>query len=509
MPPTPLTKSLTRQFVPFLGRDRLFRHRDDMKRASLRQAHLPMATPLITVLPVDSTGNHTASFPMDANDQYGDCGPAMMAHLFGVLTFGQGKPGYTEWLANQNALVQQYLQVSGGDNGTDESMLVGPGGIAITGLAGDQTAVVVDSLDFDVTNIPLTQYLIDQFYSVQMAWSVPNAFIRSFHTGAQFFGPMNPNPANGHYTPLMDVDANGHYTLPTWGSYCFVDAPMVASVQPQCFVALSPRQFNAAGYDSKGRHVTTQAAAWIALGGNAQIANALAATFPAPTNVPTPVVTPPSPTPAPAPVSDSFLIYNITQGIISYPSSTIVAAPTVPGRATNPTAIDLAAILQLLMTYLPVILQLFKTKPGATPINWAQILAIILQILEGLNPPAPAPASLKRSAGSPPFNPTPATLDDVLSNNDLLVALQASIEADGINDPGVTLAFTNLINSNLEGGFSSLAAYATANLLDAPPVVTHLGETYAATTTGELIVLDPDIPASSVPYVAPAAPVTS
>jgi hypothetical protein len=135
-------------------------------------------------------------------------------------------------------------------------------------------------LDIDVTDIPLAQYIIDQFYATCMAWSVPNAFIRGFNTGTVWTGVGIPNPANGHFTPLTDIAANGNYTCWTWGTYCFMSASYVASVQPECFAVFSPRQFSlTTGYDSHGRHVSTQAAAWVALGGNAAKVAAVVAMF--------------------------------------------------------------------------------------------------------------------------------------------------------------------------------------------------------------------------------------
>lgn len=285
-----------------------FVHRDTMRRKRpMAKASLPKAVPA-TILPVDNTGNATVSCPMLGNDTVGDCGPVMMAHMSQIRTYGQGKSGFIAIVINQASLVAQYEQKSGGDNGTDEDMLVGSGGIATVaggGVANDPTDIVVDHLDVDVTNAPLAQYCNDQFYGVHMAWSVPDAFLQGFATGTVWADAMTPDPNNGHYTPLSDVggettivnevNLNGFYRLWTWGGWCWVSPAFVVSVDPECFVTFSPLQFNkATGYDSHGRHITDQAAAWVALGGNASIVNALAATFP-------PKVAPPAPPPAPPP----------------------------------------------------------------------------------------------------------------------------------------------------------------------------------------------------------------
>jgi hypothetical protein len=285
-----------------------FTHRDTMRRKTpMAKAVLPTGEKAVpaTTLPVDNTGNATVSCPMLGNDTEGDCGPVMMAHMSEIRTYGQGRAGFTEITVNQAALVAQYEKVSGGDNGTNEDMLVGTVGIATAvggGVAGDPTDIVVDHLDVNVTNIPLAQYCNDQFYGVHMAWSVPDAFLQGFAQGTVWPDAMTPDANNGHYTPLSDVAGqstvdgiliNGFMRLWTWGEWCWVSPAMVASVDPQCFITFSPLQFNkATGYDSHGRHVTDQAAAWIALGGNASIVNACAATFP-PKAAPTPA--PPAP----------------------------------------------------------------------------------------------------------------------------------------------------------------------------------------------------------------------
>jgi len=275
-----------------------FRHRDNMPKAKRNRAELPKSVPT-TSLPVDCTGGATVSCPIDGNSQYGDCGPCMAAHVNGIRTYGQGKPGFgPELQAPVEALESQYETVSGGDNGTTEDMLVGnaggPGGAAgpgiwLTGIAGDPKAVVVDHLDIDPSNVSLVRFCHDQFYHVCMAWSVPDELLQTWTSGSSWLSPMTPNPENGHFTPLSDVDASGNYRLWTWGGWCWVSQDFVMSVQPQCFVTLSPLQFNAQGFDSHGRHVSDVGSAWVSIGGDTAIVSALVAKYPA------------KPSPAPGP----------------------------------------------------------------------------------------------------------------------------------------------------------------------------------------------------------------
>jgi hypothetical protein len=135
-----------------------------------------------------------------------------------------------------------------------------------------------------------------------MAWSVPDLFLQEFQSGLSFLSPMTPDPANGHYTPLSDVDASGNYRLWTWGGWCWVSQSFVDAVQPVFFVVFSPRQFNlATGLDSHGRHISTQAAKWAVIGGQTVPASVISAFPPlvGPTPPPVPVPVPPVPVPVP------------------------------------------------------------------------------------------------------------------------------------------------------------------------------------------------------------------
>ncbi len=307
--------------VPKLGITAHFKPRSEMlARGQFLRFHLPGGTSLglvpATTLPVDSTGNGSVSCPMDHNDAEGICGPAMCLHGYNIFTYRQGKAtelGLSP--ATLAALLAQYHRVSGGDNGTDEQMLVGSQGIWTPncpegGLAGDPLNVVVDSLDIDVTNIQLCQYAIDNFYIICMAWSVPDAFLNSFTNGAIFPNAMTPNPMNGHYTPLADVLSSGmvpnvgtgFYRLYTWGGFAYVSPAMVASVQPQCFIVFHTAQFDKlTGLDSKGRHIVTQAGIWLACGGNPIPASVLAMFPPINGPVNPPPVNPPPVNPPPTP----------------------------------------------------------------------------------------------------------------------------------------------------------------------------------------------------------------
>jgi hypothetical protein len=298
------TATTQKKYLNKVGRWVHFQHRDTMRqRMPHPSARLAAAVVPATTIPVDCTGNGTVLLPMDGNDTLGDCMEAMACHVDNIWTFGRGEAGWTESSFALSALESQYESASGGDNGLDEPTLLTK--CWAPGLAGQAAATYDDSLDVDVTNVQLTQYLIDQFFHVCMMWSVPDDFLNGFSPGGVWAEADTPDPNNGHGTPLTDiggpndtvggVNISGFYRLVTWGAWVWVSPAFVASVDPACFVVFSRRQFNAAGYDAHGRHVSTQAAAWVALGGNPAKAAIVEAMFPGV-----------GPSPSPSPTSPVF-----------------------------------------------------------------------------------------------------------------------------------------------------------------------------------------------------------
>jgi hypothetical protein len=346
--------------LPKVGHNAHFVHRDMMRpRHALKAFRSPYKkfSPPATTLPVDSTGNAGVSAPMDGNSQYGDCGEAMAAHGDNIFTYGQGKPGWTESVFDQTALVAQYEKVSGGDNGLDEEEVVNS--IWKVGIAGNAQAVITDALDIDVTNVPLAQFAIDQFYLICMAWSVPDAFVNGFAEGTVWPDAGIPDPNNGHFVPLADIGGpsttqagysgslSSFYRLWTWGTWCWVSPAFVASVDPACFIVFSPRQFSTStGLDSKGRHIVTQAALWVECGGS-PIPQAVIEAFPpiGPSPTPTPLPTPtPTPTPVPAPASVFTIDFPKSVAVGQHVHIPVFAAPgpipaglydVVPSAATK------------------------------------------------------------------------------------------------------------------------------------------------------------------------------
>ncbi len=279
-------------YVPKLGKRVKFQDRHAMKRGHpTRRFKLSVSYPP-TPLPVDWA--KALSFPMDGNDNYGDCMLAGACHADNTFTGNAG----TESSFSESAIVNQYLKASGGDNGLDEGTLLNQ--CWKPGLAGNAQATILDALDLDPTDTAAAQAAIYLFGGVLFMLDVPDAWIDAFDPagGAVWDAPARADSNNGHGVWWNGVDASGRYRAQTWGSYVRITPAGVQVCDPSAFVVFSLRWFDSSGYAPNGKHYTELAQFWQQFGG----ATLPPSPFPAPGPTPTPPVpVPPAPTPSPAP----------------------------------------------------------------------------------------------------------------------------------------------------------------------------------------------------------------
>src|SRR5579872_1086756 len=197
--PTATTK---RVWLPHHGHFVHFHDRQKMKAGHpTRKMQLrgPIPTPS---LPIDWA--KSLSFPMDGNDQYGDCMYAAACHADNTFTGNNGQ----ESTFDLQAIIQNYIRLSGGDNGLDEGTLIsGWKG----GLANVVDAKILDALDIDPTNPQLVQTAIYLFGGVLFMLDVPDAWINSFKPGGVWDAPARADRNNGHGVWWNGVDAGGRY----------------------------------------------------------------------------------------------------------------------------------------------------------------------------------------------------------------------------------------------------------------------------------------------------------
>ena len=253
------TATTKRLWLPNLGFFAHFQDRHTMKighpttRFQLSGAYPPVN------LPVDWTENNSLSFPLDGNDHYGDCLYAAACHGDNTFTGNHG----AESIFNLNTIIQDYLQLSGGDNGLNEGQIVGAWQ---NGLANTSDARILAALNLDPTDHAAMQAAIYFFGGVLFMLDVPETWYQSFTTGATWDAPATADKNNGHGVWWNGVNTQGYYKLQTWGTYGWITPAGVAVCDPSCFVVFSLRWFNA-GVAPNGMTYDQLAALWVQFGG--------------------------------------------------------------------------------------------------------------------------------------------------------------------------------------------------------------------------------------------------
>jgi len=161
---------------------------------------------------VDWTKN-VADWPMDGNDQYGDCTMAAAAHC---LQSWNAEAKVTDPVPNEQQVVQTYLQLTGGaDNGLVESDVLRTWNT--TGLWGNR---IVGYAPVNVHNLIILRQAIDLFGGVYVGIQVPANAQQQFADGQAWTlvpGWQNQSIVGGHAVPLLGYDAKWLYCV-TWGA---------------------------------------------------------------------------------------------------------------------------------------------------------------------------------------------------------------------------------------------------------------------------------------------------
>jgi hypothetical protein len=247
--------------IPRLGIFAHFQDRQAMKLGHPTQEFKPVGSYPPVKLPIDWTNNNTLGFPMDGNDQYGDCMYAAACHADNTFTGNNG----AESSFALSAIEQDYFQLSGGNNGLNEGQIIGAWQ---RGLANTPSARIIGALNIDPTNAATVQAAIYFFGGVLFMLSLPDIWRNSFQTGGVWDAPATPDPSLGHGVWWNGVNTNGYYKLQTWGTYGWITPAGVAVCDPSCFVVFSPRWFNAQGVAPNGKTIKQLAAIWAQFGGS-------------------------------------------------------------------------------------------------------------------------------------------------------------------------------------------------------------------------------------------------
>jgi hypothetical protein len=255
--------SITRHTLPD-GRQIALVHRDVMDRN--RVAHAPFRMPEgLFEIPgaIDWTKAGTISLPTLGNNKFGDCVLAMACHVDQAMTANVG----AEAQYDEPTVIEDYLRLSGGDNGLDEATIVRHW--SADGLPGHPESKVLGSLDLDVTDAKLARSALWLFGHVCFFLSVPNRWLNSAAPGSVWDAPATPNRRNGHGVCWLGCDEQGRYDVSTWGMLLDLTPAGVACCEPSGFVVFTTRWFDPeTGIAPNGLTYDQLAELWVQAGGH-------------------------------------------------------------------------------------------------------------------------------------------------------------------------------------------------------------------------------------------------
>jgi hypothetical protein len=192
-----------------------FHHREKLRRRKRCQVlstlpHLKGMPPLPTApAAVDWGDTGLVAFPMDGNDQFGDCEYTAACHAVGAMTANVGR----EYVFDPGLVVQSYLTLAGGDYGlgTDTMMQAWKKGLCGTSHR------IVDDMSID----PFDQHAMTTgcwlFGGLFFTLAVPDPWLNIGPGGLWDSGPgIVANPNNGHAVYISGYNGAG-LQVETWG----------------------------------------------------------------------------------------------------------------------------------------------------------------------------------------------------------------------------------------------------------------------------------------------------
>lgn len=156
---------------------------------------------------------NVADWPMDGNDQYGDCTMAAAAHC---LQSWNAEANVNLPIPSEQQVVSTYLQLTGGaDSGLVESEVLRTWNTV--GLWGDRIAGYAP---VNVHNLVALRQAIDLFGGTYVGIQVPANAQQQFESQQPWTlasGWQNQSIVGGHAVPLLGYDADWLYCV-TWGA---------------------------------------------------------------------------------------------------------------------------------------------------------------------------------------------------------------------------------------------------------------------------------------------------
>lgn len=325
----------------------------------------------------DWTKGNTIPFPMDGNDQVGNCYYVAMDKIIRTLRGMRG----ADVSFDVNKLIARYRKLSGGDNGLSDYDVFGQNhnGEFYGGIVGPNGPYkILDHLmvkPTDAAGIAAAQYY---FGATIYTAALCDEWLNNARPGALWDrGRSNPNA--GHAIILNGRNDKGNWKLQTWGLNPPIELTQAGleSADPEVIVCFSLEWFDPkTGLAPNGMHYVDLASLWVTLGGRALPPNPFPAPGPTP-NPPVPPTPPAPPTPPTPPAPGSAFT-----GVLVYKDGVLIQVipGATPGGATveadlRAAGVDLAVIMD--------VLQLIADVRAGKPIG--VIMTDLLKIIADLN----------------------------------------------------------------------------------------------------------------------------
>lgn len=200
---------------------------------------------------LDFSKGRAIKFPIDGNDQWGDCYYTACAHAVQAAT--GNKTGGTPVQFNVAKLVARYKVLSGGDYGLSDQQIFPEWKGGIIGPNGPYKILAEFTVD------PKDHETIALLMWIGCGCLITLALADSWYQNAApgyTWDAATPDEANGHAIYSSGRNADGSWNVETWG----MDPPIrltqagLESCDPEVIAYISPDMFDAKGYAPCGLH---------------------------------------------------------------------------------------------------------------------------------------------------------------------------------------------------------------------------------------------------------------